>query len=676
MMDARKLLAALLAVACLGTAGAQSVFDMPKLFPRHKQALGQFLRAAQAGDLLGAETAARAAAKLFPRDANWHYNVACVCARDNRPDEALEWLGKAIALGFTDTRKMEGDDDLASLRALPRFKELMEEAARLAKDPPKNATLSSALVSEVPVGAEATVEAANTQWDWNPLSGGYMTTLLRPRGEVKAGAEAYRGPCAELVRPWLEANPQAYAGVLYVNRDEDLAAADFKAFPGLTPVLYSEEAVAAGAHKGAANGLFSTGLAPLPTVGNSTMALGRPPFWRSVPRLISTEAGNAAVALRLASLNQLYVYDATTDFDKRFLGDLLIANNPAVILSADLSSEKPDAKAAQRALTELILAAFAAFTPETKAEMLRRGLLVPTVQKLLRESLIGKPDYFSAAAHPAVFDPKAIDAEAFLRAAHALTPATLPPPVTLSVRQESLPRQWVDYFDAAAERIADSSLCVSRIVRGRGHTRRLSVEAQAPGTPGARFRWFPVGGDPALIRIHPLTENGSLATIEADWRQVPFDGPQGMPTRRVDVACVAVSPEGVASAPVFVSFRWLANERRRYDASGRLLAIDYTAPKEGWRYEDPLLTAFKNWRDVYLYDDDGRLLGWTRTRPGQGEAQRFDAHGRRVAEPNPDGSPKRVVPVTYLPRVIQGSDGIHAPAIELIQSDAGAETAP
>ena len=676
MTNARILLAACLAAACAAVAGAQSVFDMPRLFPRHKQALGQFLRAAQAGDLLGAETAARAAAKLFPRDANWHYNVACVCARDNRPDEALEWLGKAIALGFTDTRKMEGDADLASLRALPRFKELMGEAAELAKNPPRNATLSAALAADVPAGGEAEVTASNTQWDWDPLSGGYMTTLLRPRAGAAPDPAAYRGPCADLVRPWLEANPSAYAGVLYVNRDEDLAAARFEAFPGLTPVLYCDEAVRAGAHKGAANGLFSTGLAPLPTVGNSSMALGVPPFWRSIPRLIATEGGAAAVALRLALANQLYIYDASADFSKGFLGDLLTANNPAFVLSADLSAEKPDAKAAQRELTELILAAFAAFTPETKAEMLRRGLLVPTVQRLLRQSLKGRPDYFSEAAHPAVFDPKAIDAEAFLKAARALTPETLPPAVALTVRQETLPLQWVDFFDAASERIADTPLCVSRIVRGRGRTRALSVEARAPGTPGARFRWFPVGGDPALLRIRPLTGDGSLVTIEADWRQAPFDGPQGMPTRRADVACVAVSPEGVASAPVFVSFRWLANERRQYDASGRLLAIDYTAPKEGWRYEDPLLTAFKNWRDVYLYDEAGRLSGWTRTRPGQDGAERFDARGRRVSVPNPDGSPKRVVPVTYLPRVIQGSDGIRAPALELIQSDAGAETAP
>lgn len=675
MMVYRVFLFLLAVVGFAAVTGAQSVFDMPRLFPRHKQVLGQFLRATQQGDLLGAETAARAAVKIFPRDANWHYNVACVCARDNRPDEALDWLDKAIVRGFSDMRALEQDDDLTSIRGTERFRELVAKARELAKNPPKNATLSAAIARDVPPGEEALVTAEDTQWDWDPLNGGFMTTLLRLHAPKTIDPATYAGPHADLVRPWLHGNPAAYAGVLYVNRDEDLAAVRFEAFPGLTPVIYDEEAVKAGAHKGVANGLFSTGLSTLATIGNSSMALGTPPFWRSIPRLISTEATTAAVTLRLALANQLYVYDATPDYNKAFLGDVLIANNPAIILSTD-RAEKPDAKTAQRDLTELLLAAFAAFTPETKAEMLRRGLLVPTMQRLLRQSLKAKPDYFTAGAHPVAFDPKDIDGAAFLKAAHALTPATLPPFVGLTVRQDSMPRQYIDFFDAiATEGIADTPLCVSRIVRGTGLTRRLTVEAASPNLPGATFRWFPVSGDPAKVRVKPLTPNGALATIEVDWQEAPRPAADGMPTRRVDIACVAVTPEGVASAPVFVSFRHLANERRQYDAAGRLLAVDYTVPKDGYRYEDPLISAFKNWRDVYLYDDANRLLGWTRTRLGQETPQRFDAHGRRVAEQNADGTPKRTVPVTYLPRVIQGGDGLHAPAIELIQSDA-ASSAP
>ena len=661
---------ALAALAFAGLAGAQSVFDMPRLFPRHCFYLQQFIGAAQRGDRFAAETAARAAAKLFPNDANWHYNIACVCALDGRQDEALEMLAKAVELGFTDARKLRQDTDLVSLWGTPRFAEIEARAKALAENPPTNATLGAAIARDVPAGGEAVVDAADTQWEWDPMRGGYMTTLLRLHPGEAPAADAYAGPCADLVRPWLAANPAAYSGVLYVNRDEDLAAARYEAFPGLTPVVYGEEAVRAGAHKGEANGLFFSGVRPLMTVGNSIMALPATPFWRSLPRKIATTPNAIGLAARLAAANQLYVYDATLDCS-RAGGDLLVGNNIAFVPTADLTNEKPDPAAAQRGITELILAAFAAFTPQTKEAIARDGLLVPTVQRLLRQSQKGVPDYFGAAAHPPAFDPQRVDAEAFLKAAHALTPETLPPPLALSVRMERAPLAGVEFFEAVnSETLADTPQCITRVFRGTGRWRRLTVAAQSPGCD---FRWFVVGGDPGKIRITPLTSDGALVTLEVAWH-APFDR-DGLQTRRADIACVAVRPDGTASAPAFVSFRFLANERRVYDGD-RLVSVDYSMPEGGFVYEDPLLTTFKNWRDDYLYDDAGKPLGWTRRRPGQAGEDRFDTHGRRVAEANPDGSPKAVAPVRYFPRQIQGTDGRTAPVLELIQMDAGAVTAP
>lgn len=648
-------------------AGAQSVFDMPRLFPQHRRTLARFMAAAQRGDLTEAEAAARTGAKLFPRDANWHYNVACACARAGRPDEAMTWLGKAVDLGFTDLHQLEGDADLVSLRGRPAFGKLLERAKQLAANPPRNPTLSKAFATTVAAGSEAVVEAKNTQWDWDPLSGGYMTTLLRVVPSDKV-SQPYGGPYAEIVRPMFD--PGAYVGMLYVNRDEDACAVRYERFPQLTPVVYGEEAQQSGAQRGPANGLFSTGLAALPAVGNASLAMGRPPFWRSLPRAIATDAAMAAVAFRLAMANQLYVYDATPDLNRRFKGDLLTANNPSFVLSADFTRERPEPKTAQRELTELILAGLGVLKPETRREMFRRGLLVPTVQRLLRQSLKGAPDYLSAAAHPTAFDPAAIDAEAFLRQANALTPKGLPPFFQLAVRQETMPRQYIDYFDAVgSEGIADTPVSVTRVVRGVDKTRRLTLSATAPNEPGLSFRWFVVNGDPKHVRVRPLTADGALVTIEADWQGVYEK--DGMPMRRVDVACVALRPDGTASAPAFVSLRVLANERREYDAQGRVTNVDYTAPESGFVYEDPMLTAFKNWSDHYLYDAEGRKLGWVRKRKGEPD-QRFDARGRRVLTTHPDHSPKTLTAVSYFPRVATGGDGLAAPAVELLQADSGA----
>ena len=56
----------LVAVAAWG----QSVFDMPRLFPQHKRTLSQFVEALGRGDLLAAESAARAPADAPTRDSS------------------------------------------------------------------------------------------------------------------------------------------------------------------------------------------------------------------------------------------------------------------------------------------------------------------------------------------------------------------------------------------------------------------------------------------------------------------------------------------------------------------------------------------------------------------------------------------------------------------------------
>lgn len=657
---------ALLFATLAGVAAGQSVFDMPRLFPQHKRYLQQFLTATQRNDLFAAESAARAGAKLFPNDANWHYNVACICARDNRPDEAMTWLEKAVERGFTNRKQLTEDVDLALLRHSPvhasAFADLLNKAKELALNPPENATLSRALATPVVTGSEAAVTAGNTQWNWDPVSGGFMQTLLRL--QPAASLPPYTGPHADLVNE-LTGGEASCAGLLYVNRDEDLSAVAYDAFPGLTPVIYSEEAQASGAHRGTANGTFSSGLAMIPALGNSTLAVGSTTFWRSIPRAISTDPSAMRTAFTFASANQLYVYDATPDLSGPF-GDLLFAQNPALVVTAAADSQT--ARDTQREVTELLFAALAVMPPETRQAVFRSGRLVQTMQLLLRRNLKGKPDYLSPAAHPTAFSAELLDGESLLRDANALTPEALPPVLQIRVRQESMPRAGIDYFDAVTgEAIADSPLCVTRIIRGSALTRKITLEALS-SEPGVTYTWFAVNALPGKTAIRKLTASGSLTTLSADWHGV-YDK-DGTPIRRVDFACVARRKDGTCSAPAFVSFRYLGNERRTYSDTGRILAIDYTAAGDGSVYEDPALSAFKNWRDTYHYTDSGRLTGWTRT-SGTGAETRCDARGRRIVETHPDGTPKRVVSLSYMPRIIPSGDGRTAPAVELLPSDAG-----
>ena len=68
---------------------------------------------------------AERALEIDPLDAGVRYNVACLYSLEERPDQAIECLEKAVDAGFGYRDWMEQDPDLDSLREHPRFKELV-----------------------------------------------------------------------------------------------------------------------------------------------------------------------------------------------------------------------------------------------------------------------------------------------------------------------------------------------------------------------------------------------------------------------------------------------------------------------------------------------------------------------------------------------------------------------
>jgi hypothetical protein len=100
------------------------------------------------------------------------------------------------------------------------------------------------------------------------------------------------------------------------------------------------------------------------------------------------------------------------------------------------------------------------------------------------------------------------------------------------------------------------------------------------------------------------------------------------------------------SAPAFVSLCYAQREQRTYDEQQRLQAVDYAAPALQDRYIDPVWELLKDWRDEYRYGDDGRLLGWTRTR-GK-DREEFTPEGRLVLAQDELGQPQKTIAVRYL----------------------------
>jgi len=81
----------------------------------------------QEGRLAEAEAALRDALSIAPRLSINLYNLACVKARQGHGEQAMDYLERAVAAGFTEFAFIEADPDLDSLRKLPRYQKLMAQ---------------------------------------------------------------------------------------------------------------------------------------------------------------------------------------------------------------------------------------------------------------------------------------------------------------------------------------------------------------------------------------------------------------------------------------------------------------------------------------------------------------------------------------------------------------------
>src|SRR5829696_6623265 len=65
--------------------------------------------------------------RLRPQDPVAHYNIACSLCLLKKHEQALAALRKAIELGYRDFAYLRKDKDLDSIKADPRYKQLLRE---------------------------------------------------------------------------------------------------------------------------------------------------------------------------------------------------------------------------------------------------------------------------------------------------------------------------------------------------------------------------------------------------------------------------------------------------------------------------------------------------------------------------------------------------------------------
>ena len=502
-----------------------SVWDYPSRQAAHERLRAEYVAAAKEGDVETMAEMCRKGVGLLPDDPVWRYNLACALARGGAgEDEALDALEKAIDLGFRDADAIANDRDFASVRKSPRFAELVEDARERRSSPVRIGPLS-AVPATGPAGR--TIALGEQNLTWNLETGCFEARMSLDLGDGSA----------------------RYAGLLYVNRDLGHSTLAVTNYPGLTRVVLANE----GRELGFGTDFPDTAY-PYPVFGNCSRAMVAGPMWRSLPRaLMTTEARRMNAMCRFYLSNQVWAFPAVDDYN--FLtngyGDVFASVSPYWFATEGRSwSDRP-------CLAEL-LAATAAMDGAVRADAIKRGLLAPTLQMLVRRSLKGvstDEDYLSPKAHPTVFDASKIDKARLRKSAAALKAGAIPPvalilDVALPGKAPRTDLPELTYF----------TRCASAIVLRSPEGRRTFL-VRAAG-----------GAEYAFAAVHDEKGAAKVAKIARDAAQIDIDRTVMTATNRVDVAVFARNPGTGWGAPSFVSFA----------------VVDPDAP-----YSDPALTPVR-----------------------------------------------------------------------------------
>ena len=481
-----------------------SIWDYPARFPAHDRLSRQFRVAVREGDTATMEETCRKGVKLLPDDPTWHYNLACSLAYfANRTEEAFDELETAIDLGFRDRAMIEKDTDLKRLSALPRYKELLEYADFMKMRPLLTGPMATVEATGV-FGKTVALGEQNLGWDFE--SGSFVARL-----KLVAGSSG------------------GNIGDLYMNRDGRHAMLDVTNYPGITVVQLDEEGRKRRMDMSLPNILF-----PYPTFGNASLAITQGPFRRSLPRaLMTTEATQLNRMAKYYLSNQTWVFPSV--FDTAPVGtngDLFASITPYWLTTAGRSwSDLPYLRAA--------LTASRSLDPQVKAAVVRRQLLAPTVQTLIRKSLKGvrtEEDYLTAKAHPTALPPNGVEMSRLTAAAKALTPSSVPPLVPLAVAMTPVREKPVH-----PELTYASAFAWAFVLRAEEERREFLVTAR-----GAK--------EYAFVQTHGKDVDVKIERVRPDAAKVTIDRRGLNPTNRVDIMVCGRNPGTGWGAPSYVSF--------------------------------------------------------------------------------------------------------------------------
>jgi hypothetical protein len=402
-----------------------------------------------------------------------------------------------------------------------------------------------------------------------------QTETFTPLTELPVATQG--NAIGDLLRKWFAKGTAAgNAGDFYDNRDGGHSLLNMAPYPQLQKIEYSEDQI-----KSRQNWAMQTQVLPFVVFGNSSTA-APPELGGSNTRRYYNDPKGIAFLFAQYARNNLYIYPSHHDHDPGHngvggYGDMFPTNTPYLITSQGSSgTDQPFMQALPYVL--------AAFQPEVKKKLVQSGMLMPTIQMILRitgKQIAGAREYLTGKAHPTVFQGADVDAQAMVELAHGITPSNIPPIALIRTIREDTQVNDVDYFDPGrTEKLADTPAVIARVFRGAGFQRKILVSAEGSTDLNKRplkYYWEVLRGDPGRIKIEYLNPAHSSAAITISYfERSPIASDSGLESNRVDIG-VFVHNGAYYSPPAFITFYTLDNEARTYGSDGRPIEIAYGA---------------------------------------------------------------------------------------------------
>ena len=490
---------------------ALSIWDYPSRHLEHARLRSQFVQATRSGDTAKMQAVCRKGVELLPEDPTWHYNLACSLAYvENGHSAAFDELERAIDLGFRNAEAIRKDTDLARLSRHRRYEELLEYAKEMSRRRIMFGPMSAVDATGI-FGGSLALGEQNLTWDFG--SGCFVSHMKL--AVASAGGNT---------------------GDLYMNRDAGHAPLNVAAYPGITVLKLDKEGRDRGMDLD-----FPNLLVPYPLFGNCSRAYTQGPYWRSISRaLMTSDSWRLKAMLRFYLSNQTWVFPANADVPPVGThGDVFSSIAPYWMVTAGRSfSDLPYLRAA--------LEASRALKQPVKKEIVRRGLLAPTIQTLIRKSLrsvSNEVDYVSAKAHPTAFPANGVDVRRLVDAAGSMTEKGIPPLAIVSVAAEK-PSGEVNFPECTYA----TAFAWAYVLRADDEMRVFRIQAKG----ASEFRFSQTHGAPAKVELEgPDRAKVTLA------RSAVTQG------NRVDIAVFGRNPGTGWGAPSYISFARL-DERAPY----------------------------------------------------------------------------------------------------------------